>query len=83
MQFKREEARLPLLFLDNKDNQAASYTTQLFQLLTPFFALSFFSGSQTNPCFQKKNSGGSKTLNHDVNHGLFVSILRILEENTF
>ena len=39
---KREEAAWPLLFLNNND---------------PVFFTFLFSGSQTDPCFQNKNSG--------------------------
>ena len=49
---KREEARLPLLFLNNND---PVFCNLLFS--GPYFGRDFFSGSQTDPCFQNKNSG--------------------------
>ena len=50
---KREEARLPLLFLNNND---PVFCNLLFSGPYVFWTW-FFSGSQTNPCFQNKNSG--------------------------
>ena len=47
---KREEARLPLLFLSNNDPVFLHP-----DFLQPIF-WTFFSGSQTDPCFQNKNS---------------------------
>ena len=54
LQSKREETKLPLLFLDNEKGLA----TQLF-FSTPdtIFVHSIISKSQTNPFFQKLNSG--------------------------
>ena len=49
---KREEAAWPLLFLNNND---PVFFTLLFS--GPYFGHDFFSGSQTDPCFQNKNSG--------------------------
>ena len=49
---KREEFRLPLLFLNNND---PVFYTLLFS--GPYFGPDFFWGSQTDPCFQNKNSG--------------------------
>ena len=49
---KREEARLPFLFLNKT---TLFFCTLLFS--GPYFGPDFFSGSQTDPCFQNKNSG--------------------------
>ena len=48
---KREEVRLPFLFLNNND---PVFCSLLFS--GPYFGPDFL-GSQTNPCFQNKNSG--------------------------
>jgi hypothetical protein len=47
---KREEAAWPLLFLNKND---PVFFTLLFS--GPYFGPDFFSGSQTDPCFQNKN----------------------------
>ena len=49
---KREEAALPLLFLNNND---PVFLHPAF--FSPYFGPNFFSVSQTHPCFQYKNSG--------------------------
>ena len=53
---KREETRLPLLFLNNND---PAFCNLLFS--GTYFGPDFFSLSQTDPCFQNKNSGWKLT----------------------
>ena len=48
---KREKAAWPLLFLNNNDNVFAPWFFQVHILHLIFL------GSQTDPCFQNKNSG--------------------------
>jgi hypothetical protein len=50
---KREEAARLLLFLNNND--PIFFSPCFFQV--HILDLIFFSGSQTDPCFQNKNSG--------------------------
>ena len=49
---KREKVRLLLLFLNNNDPFVLHPA-----LCISYFGPDYFSGSQTDPCFQKKNSG--------------------------